>query len=233
MKFIYLTLFEDLVKFYFSDSILSRALKSNLIELEFINPRDFTNSKHKKVDDYLIGGGAGLLMQIQPIDSALNYLKKKYEDLYIVYPTPCGKKFNSNDAKRLAKKNNICFICGRYEGIDERIVEKHVNEVLSIGDFVVTGGELPSLCMSDAISRNISGVLGNIDSLNEESFEHSLLEAPSFSKPSNYKNLYPPLEFLKGNHGKIRVLKNSMAKSKTRFFRPDIYSKVATEKEKA
>ncbi|MCI6988477.1 MAG: tRNA (guanosine(37)-N1)-methyltransferase TrmD [Campylobacter sp.] len=222
MKFTYITLFENLIKFYYSDSILKRAVDNSLIEFECVNPRDFSDDKHKKVDEYMIGGGAGLLMQTKPIAKAVNSLKNKP---YIIYATPAGKLFSQNDAKRLAKKSHICFICGRYEGIDERIVEKYVNEVFCIGDFVLTGGELPSLCMSDAIARNIKSVLGNSASLEEESFEENLLEAPSFTKPNFYEDLTFPLELLKGNHAKIKALKNSMAKYKTRYFRPDLYLK--------
>ena len=147
MKFNFITLFENLIKPYFDDSILKRALDKNIFEVNFINPRNFSKDKHKKVDDYMIGGGAGLLIGIQPLSDAI------------------GKKFTQKDAKRLSKKDNITFICGRYEGIDERVIEKYVNEVFCIGDFIMTGGELGALCMCDAICRNINGVLGNANSL--------------------------------------------------------------------
>ena len=230
MKFNFITLFENLVSPYFEDSILKRAVDKNIIELNFINPRDFSKDKHKKVDDYMIGGGAGLLMNIEPLKGAI--LEAKKDKTHVIYLTPAGKKFNQNDAKRLAKLNNITFICGRYEGIDERVVEKYVNEVFCIGDFILTGGELGALCMCDAISRNIPKVLGNADSLTIESFEDGVLEAPSFTKPNSFENLLVVSEFLKGNHGKMSALKNSMAILKTKYFRPDLYQKAKSTKTK-
>ena len=129
MKFNFITLFENLIKPYFDDSILKRALDKNLFEVSFINPRDFSKDKHKKVDDYMIGGGAGLLIGIQPLSDAILNIKNKNPNTHIIYLTPVGKKFTQKDAKRLSKKDNITFICGRYEGIDERVIEKYVNEV--------------------------------------------------------------------------------------------------------
>ncbi|MDO5045135.1 tRNA (guanosine(37)-N1)-methyltransferase TrmD [Campylobacter sp.] len=225
MKFTFLTLFENLIKPYFSDSILSRAISDKKIEVRFVNPRDFSKDRHKKVDEYMIGGGAGLLMMAQPIDDAMKYVKEKESGVYTIFLTPAAKKFTQNDAKRLAKKDHICFVCGRYEGIDERMVERYADEVFCIGDFILTGGELPALCLADAISRNVSGVLGNDESLSEESFELGLLESPAFTKPNIYENLNVVSDFLKGNHAKIRALKNDMACFKTRFFRPDLYRK--------
>lgn len=222
MKFNFITLFKNLIKPYFDDSILKRALDKNLFEVDFINPRDFSKDKHKKVDDYMVGGGAGLLMGIEPLSDAILNIKNKNPNTHIIYLTPVGKKFTQKDAKRLSKKDNITFICGRYEGIDERVIEKYVNEVFCVGDFIMTGGELGALCMCDAICRNIDGVLGNADSLLIESFENSLLEAPSFTKPNIFENLSVPSEFLKGNHGKISTLKNQMARLKTNYFRPDL-----------
>ena len=219
MKFNFITLFPNLVSPYFSDSILGRATQKGIIEINYINPRNYTKQKHKKVDDYMIGGGAGLLMSAQPLCDAIDELG----DTHIIYLTPVGKKFNQNDAKRLANLSNITFICGRYEGIDERVIENKVNEVFSIGDFVLTGGELAAMSLCDAISRNIPGVLGNINSLDIESFESGILEAPSFTKPNIFDGLSVPSAFLKGNHSIIIALKNHMALCKTRFFRPDLY----------
>ncbi|MDY6134590.1 tRNA (guanosine(37)-N1)-methyltransferase TrmD [Campylobacter lanienae] len=219
MKFNFITLFPNLVSPYFSDSILGKATQKGIIEINYINPRNYTKQKHKKVDDYMISGGAGLLMSAQPLFDAIDELG----DTHIIYLTPVGKKFNQNDAKRLANLSNITFICGRYEGIDERVIESKVNEVFCIGDFVLTGGELAAMSLCDAISRNIPGVLGNINSLDIESFESGILEAPSFTKPNIFDGLSVPSAFLKGNHSIIIALKNHMALCKTRFFRPDLY----------
>ncbi|PID47634.1 MAG: tRNA (guanosine(37)-N1)-methyltransferase TrmD [Proteobacteria bacterium] len=230
MKFTFVTLFPELIRGYFRSSILNRALESKLIEIDFYNPRDFTTNKHLKVDDYMVGGGAGLLMNIQPLNDTLKAIKDKDEHAYFIFLTPSAKSFIQSDAKRLTYKKNLVFVCGRYEGFDERVVEKWADEVLSIGDFVLTGGELPALSMCDAISRHIKGVLGNENSLDEESFEDGLLEAPAFSKPNVFEENSVPLEFLKGNHGKITALKNEMAEHKTKFFRPDLYKKSVKRK---
>lgn len=221
MKFTYVTLFPNLIKPYFYDSILKRAVDSNLLEYEFYNPRDYTKNKHKKVDKQMVGGGAGMLMTPQPLFDCLEQIKKENEDAYIIFPLAAAKPFKQNDAKRLAKKKNIVFVSGRYEGIDERVCEKYANEVFSIGEFVLTGGELPSLVMSDAISRNIEGVLGNAQSLEYESYEDNLLEAPSFTKPEIFQNLSVVKEYLKGNHSKISDLKFQMSICKTKYYRPN------------
>lgn len=225
MRYTFVSLFENLISGYFSASILANSIKKNIIEVDYFNPRDYTKNKHKKVDDYMIGGGAGLLMSPQPLDDTLKDIQQKYQMPYFIFLSPSGKKFIQKDAKRLAKKEHIVFVCGRYEGIDERIVESYANEVFSTGDYVLTGGELPALCMCDAISRNIKDVLGNANSLDIESYENHLLEAPSFTKPNKFKQSLIPLEFLKGNHGKIATLKKEMSIFKTQFFRPDLYKK--------
>jgi tRNA (guanine37-N1)-methyltransferase len=224
MNFTFITLFPKLIDFYFKDSILKIAVDKNLIKYDFLNPKDFTINKHKKVDDTLCGGGAGQLMTIQPLFDCIEKIKKQYDDAYIIFPLAVAKPFTQNDARRLVKKKNIVFISGRYEGIDERVIETYANEVFSVGDYILTGGELPSLVMCDSISRNIDGVLGNKASLDGESFREieniSLLEAPNFTKPIKYKDLYIPSEYLKGNHAKIHDLKNKMSVCKTKYYRP-------------
>jgi len=221
LKFIFVTLFPNLIEPYFKDSILKRAVERNLISYEFYNPRDFTKNKHKKVDDQMIGGGAGMLLVCQPLFDCLDKIKTKNKDAYIIFPLAAAKPFTQNDAKRLANKKNIVMVSGRYEGIDERVIEKYANEVFSIGEFILTGGELPSLVIADAITRNIDGVLGNVNSLEVESYENNLLEAPSFAKPENYQNLSVVKEFLKGNHSKICDLKFQMSICKTKYYRPN------------
>ena len=225
MRFTFITLFESLIRPYFNDSILKRAIERELFEIDFVNPRDFAFDKHKKVDDYKIGGGAGLLLKPEPLSLAIESVLENSQDAHIIFTTPVGKLFRQNDAKRLSKKSHLVFVSGRYEGIDERVIEKYADELFSIGDFVLTGGELASLAMCDAISRNIEGVLGNTSSLKEESYEESLLEAPSFTKPNIFENIAPPSEFLKGNHGKIAALKKTLALAKTKFHRADLYLK--------
>jgi len=230
MKFTFVTLFANLVEGYFEDSILKRAIEKNLFFVDYLNPRDFSDNKHSKVDDTAVGGGAGIVMNPQPLYDSLRDLKKRDKDVHIVFLTPVAKPFRQNDAKRLAKKTHIAFVSGRYEGIDERVIEEFADEVFSIGDYILTGGELVSLVLCDAISRNIEGVLGNSDSLSVESFETSLLEAPSFSKPKNYEENSVPSEYLKGNHSKIRSLKLALSECKTKFFRPEQLLKHRTRK---
>lgn len=218
MRFTYVTIFSNLIEGYFQDSILKRGIEAGKFFVTYLNPRDFSTSKHHKVDDTAAGGGAGMVMTPQPLFDALQTL---CDDAHIIFVAPVGKQFTQNDAKRLATKPHVVFVSGRYEGIDERVVEKFADEVFSIGDYVLTGGELPSLVMTDAIVRNIEGVLGNSESLEYESFESPLLEAPSFGKPPIYENMSVPSEYLKGNHSKIRALKSSLSECKTKYFRPE------------
>jgi len=225
VKFSFVTLFPDLIKPYFEDSILKKAIEKKLIQLDFFNPRDYTKNKHNKVDETLCGGGAGQLLSPQPLFDLLDTITTQDRDTYIIFPLAAAKPFKQNDAIRLAKKKHLLFVSGRYEGIDERVIETYANEVFSIGDYILTGGELASTVMADAISRNCEGVLGNSDSLTEESYntneENQLtLEAPSFTKPINFNNLQVPSELLKGNHAKIRNLKSKLSRCKTQYFRP-------------
>lgn len=221
MKFTFITLFQNIVEGYFRDSILKRAIEKEIINISFLNPRDYSSNKHNKVDDAAVGGGAGMVMNPQPLYDCLADLKKQDKDVHIVFLTPVAKQFKQNDAKRLSKKSHVAFVSGRYEGIDERVIEKYADEVYSIGDYILTGGELPSMVMCDAISRNVTGVLGNSESLDIESFETPLLEAPAFSKPTNFRNNSVPKEYLKGNHSKIRTLKIALSECKSKFFRPE------------
>ena len=226
MQFSFVTLFPNLIKGYFSESILKRAIEDKKIFIDFFNPRDFTTDKHNRVDAPMVGGGAGMLMTPQPLIDTINSIKERSPHAHIVFLSPVAKTFNQNDAKRLAGKEHIVFVSGRYEGIDERVIEAYADELFSIGDFILTGGELASMVVCDAISRNVNGVLGNSDSLSVESFESSLLESPSFTKPKNYEENKVVSEFLKGNHSKITDLKRGLALCKTKYFRPDLYKKV-------
>jgi tRNA (guanine37-N1)-methyltransferase len=225
MKFTFVTLFPNLIKGYFSESILKRAIEDEKIAIDFYNPRDFTTDRHNRVDAPMIGGGAGMLMTPQPLMDTLKQIKKDAPTAHVVFVSPVAKRFTQNDAKRLAKKEQVVVVSGRYEGIDERVIESEADELFSIGDFILTGGELASMVLCDAIARNVEGVLGNSDSLSVESFEDALLEAPSFTKPAEYEGKKVISEFLKGNHSKITDLKSGLALYKTKFFRPDLYKK--------
>ncbi|MDO7253257.1 tRNA (guanosine(37)-N1)-methyltransferase TrmD [Helicobacter cappadocius] len=226
MQFTFLTLFPNLINFYFEDSILKNAVSKNLIKINIVNIRDYSKDKYKKVDHAQIGGGAGQVLSPDVIEHAIRDLKNPKHTIFL---SPAGKPFKHNDSVRLANKSHIVLVCGRYEGFDERSIEMNADEVFCMGDFVLTGGELPALCICDSISRQIQGVLGNPNSLVGESFQSHLLEAPNFSRVMNLKkefqNFIPPSEFSKGNHSKIADLKNNLAVSKTKYFRPDLYQK--------
>ena len=225
MNFSFVTLFPQIVEGYFSDSILSRAIESGFMSVDFYNPRDYTTNKHLKVDEPMIGGGAGMLMTPQPLFDTIKAIKESSPDAHVVVATPVGKPFKQNDARRLAEKSHVVFVSGRYEGMDERFIEE-ADELFSVGDFILTGGELPSLMMCDAIARNVKGVLGNSESLTVESFEASALEAPSFTKPKVYNEIAVPQELLKGNHARISDLKRALANCKTKYFRPDMHKEL-------
>jgi len=229
MRFTFVTLFPELVRGYFSGSILSRAIEEEKIRIDYRNPRDYTTDKFNRVDAPMVGGGAGMLMTPQPLMDTLTTLQQTSPEAHIIFLTPVAKRFTQNDAKRLARKEHIVLVSGRYEGIDERVIEEKADEVFSIGDYILTGGELASMVLCDAISRNVEGVLGNSDSLQVESFEAPLLEAPSFTKPHFYENNPVVSEFLKGNHSKITDLKRGLALCKTKYFRPDLYKKGITD----
>lgn len=222
MRFSFFTLFPDLIMPYFGHSIMRNAIHNKKIEVECINIRDYASNKHKKVDNALIGGGAGMLLDPFVLDCALQQAR----DSRIIFLSPCGAKFSHKDSVRLSKYSHISFVCGRYEGFDERSIELHATEIFSIGDFILSGGELGALCMADSIARHIHGVLGNELSLQGESFESGLLEAPNFTKSKqfakkNQENL-PTSAYLNGNHAIISDLKLTMSKMKTQYFRPDL-----------
>ncbi|MRJ01868.1 MAG: tRNA (guanosine(37)-N1)-methyltransferase TrmD [Epsilonproteobacteria bacterium] len=224
MKFTFLTLFPNLIEPYFQDSILKRAVERGVIEVEAVDFRRYTRDRHLKVDKPKIGGGAGMLLMADPIVRAIE--DHRSPDSRVIFTTPAGKPFNQKDAKRLAREySHIILVSGRYEGFDERAIELCGDEVMSIGEFVLTGGELASLVMSDAIARHIPGVLGNRESLLEESFEEGILEAPAFTKPNVYREIGVPSEFLKGNHGRLTALKREMALLRTQYYKPNIAKK--------
>ena len=226
MRCTFVTLFPEIVEGYFTASILGRAIEAGHLQIDFVNPRDYSENRYKKVDEAMIGGGAGMLMSPQPLDSALRAIRAQSPEARILFLSPVGKPFRQNDARRLAKSEiHLVFVAGRYEGIDERLIELYADEVFAVGDAVLTGGELPAMLCCDAVARLLPGVLGNADSLAVESFDASLLEAPSFTKPDEFRGKRIVSEFLKGNHSKIAAIKNRMAWAKTQYFRPDLYQK--------
>jgi tRNA (guanine37-N1)-methyltransferase len=242
MKFSFVTAFPNLIKPYFKDSILKRAIKNNLIEILFYDIRKFSNidcnkarmnikKKYTKIDSPLCGGGAGLVFSPKPLFDCLDYIKNKYHQNpqnrqpHIIFLTPQAPLFTQNDALRLAKnKNHIVFVSSRYQGVDERVIEKYGDEVFSIGEYVLTGGELPSLVLCDSIARNIKGVLGNEESLDGESYGNShLLAPPDFCKPLKIDDLQVPNILISGNHKKIDEYKTKLSQAKTKYYYPNLF----------
>ena len=205
MKIDILTLFPEMCETVFSESIIGRAKAKDIIEINAINIRDFSNDKHRRVDDYPYGGGMGMILKVQPVYDAYIHLTENlpYKPHYI-YMSPKGKPFNQQKALELSKKEHLVLLCGHYEGIDERIIEELVDEEISIGDYVLTGGELPALVVTDAVCRMIDGVLSSEDCFREESHYNGLLEYPQYTRPEIWKNKKVPEILLSGHHENIR-----------------------------
>ena len=230
MKFHILTLFPEMVDGCLQTSILGRAEKSGCISFHSVNIRDYTLDKHKKVDDYTYGGGAGMLMQAQPVYDAWDAIQKAKEGsgekpIRTVYVTPQGSTFTQKLAQELAQEEELIFLCGHYEGIDERVLEEVVTDNISIGDYVLTGGELPAMVMIDAIARLVPGVLHNEESAQTESFQNDLLEYPQYSRPPIWHEKAVPEVLLSGNHEKIAKWRLEQSIERTKERRPDLYKK--------
>ena len=204
INFSILTIFPEMIMQGLDASILGRAQEKGLISVNAVNIRDFTNSKHGKVDDYPYGGGAGMVMQAQPIYDAYKSVEEKLiSKPRVIYVTPQGKTFNQGMAEEFSKEENIVFLCGHYEGIDERVLEEIVTDNVSIGDYVLTGGELPAMVMIDAIARLVPGVLNNDVSAEFESFNDNLLEYPQYSRPKVWNGKQVPPILLSGHHANV------------------------------
>lgn len=260
MNFHVLTLFPEMITKGLHTSITGRAMEKGIISLEAVNIRDYTQSKHKKVDDYTYGGGAGMLMQAQPVydayqavlgsiatrrtdccqiaKSALEtaniqetYEHRENNKVRVIYVTPQGTTFHQSMAKEFAKKEDLIFLCGHYEGIDERVLEEIVTDYVSIGDYVLTGGELAAMVMMDAISRMVPGVLSNQESGETESFSNYLLEYPQYSRPEVWHDKKVPEVLLSGDHAKVEEWRLEKSLERTKERRPDLYEKWVAENE--
>ncbi|VEU59307.1 tRNA (guanosine(37)-N1)-methyltransferase TrmD [Mesomycoplasma neurolyticum] len=216
MKINFLTLFPRYFEAFKNESIIAKAIEKKIIEINVIDIRDFSQNKHRKVDDEIFGGGHGMLLQIEPIDLAL----KKTKGFKIAL-SPQGKVFDQKMAKEFSKLKEITLIAGRYEGFDERIIDYLVDEEISIGDFVLTGGELPAMVVADAIIRLVDGVIKK-ESHENESFENDLLDYPQYTRPRNYKDLLVPEVLFSGNHKNIDAWKKQKQLEKTKKNRPDL-----------
>jgi tRNA (guanine37-N1)-methyltransferase len=227
MDFHVMTLFPEMVSQGLSTSILGRAMEKNLISLECINIRDYSaDQKHHKVDDYTYGGGAGMLMQAQPVYDCYKSLESRIDPQHtkrVIYVTPQGSVFNQQMAMEFAKSDDLIFLCGHYEGIDERVLEEIVTDYVSIGDYVLTGGELPAMVMIDTISRLVPGVLNNDISAETESFTDGLLEYPPYSRPEEWMGKKVPPILLSGDHKKVDEWRLMMSLERTKERRPELY----------
>jgi len=224
MRFDVLTLFPDFINSYFEFSIMKRAKDNGIVALNTVNPRDYTLNKHKKVDDTPYGGGAGMVLMPQPYVDAYDSIEKT-ENSITVMLSPQGEPLNEQMVLDLAKYDQIILMCGHYEGFDERIRDIIKPKEISIGDFVLTGGELPALCLIDAVSRRLDGTLGDVESANDDSFANGLLEYPQYTKPRNFRGLEVPEVLLNGNHKEINEFRYSKQLQRTKQKRPDLYKK--------
>ncbi len=233
MNFHILTLFPDMVSQGLNTSIIGRAADKGLVTIDCINIRDYTLDKHKKVDDYPYGGGAGMVMQAQPVYDAWRAVVDRigYKPR-TVYLTPQGGIFSQPQAKEFALEKDLILLCGHYEGIDERVLEEIVTDYVSIGDYVLTGGELPAMVMADAISRMVPGVLTNDESGSTESLEGNLLEYPQYSRPEEWNGKKVPPILLSGDHAKVDAWRREQSVLRTAERRPDLLEKAQlSEKE--
>jgi len=215
------------------ESILGKAIEKGLIQIRTVNIRDFTSDKHQVVDDTPYGGGQGMVMKVEPIARAIESVKSQNPSAWTVYLTPQGKPLHQDLARRLSTQPHLILLCGRYEGVDERVRESLVDEEISIGDYVLTGGELAAMVVIDAVSRFIPGVLGSDRSAEEDSFYNSLLEYPQYTRPPNFRGHCVPEVLLSGNHSAISLWRRKEALRQTSLRRPDLLAKAElTEEDK-
>ncbi len=222
MKFTILTLFPELVEPFFTSSIMAKAVDRGLVEYEIINIRDFTTDKHKTCDDAPYGGGAGMVLMPQPLGAALDSVGGLEKT--VVYPSPSGKPLDQATAYSLAQEKELVFVCGRYEGIDQRVIDRYVNQEVSIGDYVISSGEISTLVVVDAVYRLLDGVISG-ESLVEESFSDNLLEYPHYTRPEEYWDMRVPDVLLSGHHKKIEEWRMEQRIKRTKERRPDLHAK--------
>ena len=226
MNYHVLTLFPEMIENGMNTSITGRAITKGLLSLEAINIRDFAFNKHQKVDDYPYGGGAGMLMQAEPVYLSYESIAERIgRKPRVIFLTPQGKTFNQDMAKEFALEEDLVFLCGHYEGIDERVLEEIVTDYVSIGDYVLTGGELPAMVMMDSISRMVPGVLNNQESGETESFSGNLLEYPQYSRPEDWHGKKVPEVLLSGHHANVDKWRREQSIIRTAKWRPDLLPK--------
>ena len=226
MRIDILTLFPEMCRSVYTQSITGRAIKKGCIEIYSRNIRDYTADKHNNVDDTPYGGGMGMIMQVQPIYDCYKALCEEIGTKpYLIYMSPQGRVLTQETVKELSKKSNIAILCGHYEGVDQRVIDLIADDEISIGDYVLTGGELPALVLADAVSRMIPGVLPNAEAMENESHYDGLLEYPQYTKPAVWNNIEVPEVLLSGHHENIEKWRREQSLKRTKERRPDLYEK--------
>ncbi len=222
MNFQVLTIFPEMVEAYFAGGMMRKAVDSGIVSASAVNIRDYAVGKHRVTDDKLYGGGCGMVMKPEPLAGAIKAAKKKFPDAKVVYLTPQGRPFNPAVAQGLSDAGGLIFVCGRYEGIDERICDTLIDDEISIGDYVLTGGELPAMVVADAVVRLVPGVLGGEDSAEKETFSDGLVEHAQYTRPSVFKGQSVPDVLLSGNHAAIEHWRHETSLIRTLLKRPDL-----------
>ncbi|WP_438865574.1 tRNA (guanosine(37)-N1)-methyltransferase TrmD [Neptunicella sp.] len=226
------SLFPEMFQAFTEQGVTGRAVKNELLKVEFFNPRDFTHDKHRTVDDRPYGGGPGMLMMVQPLTDAIHAAKKAAgNQAKVIYLSPQGKKLDQQGVKQLSENDNLILVAGRYEGIDERVIQAEVDEEWSIGDYVLSGGELPAMILMDAIARYVPGVLGHEQSAEQDSFNDGLLDCPHYTRPEDLNGQLVPGVLLSGNHQKIRQWRLKQSLGRTWQRRPELLNSLALTEE--
>lgn len=226
MKINIMTLFPEMCEAVLCESIIGRARENGFVEIECVNIRDYTTDKHNRVDDAPYGGGMGMLMQVQPIDDCYKAIcEKSGKKSRLIYMSPCGEVLTQEKVKKLASLDEITLLCGHYEGIDRRVIDSLVDEEISVGDYVLTGGELPALILADAVSRMLPGVLPNDEAKELESHYNGLLEYPQYTRPYEWNGLKVPDVLISGHHGNIEKWRREQSLLMTAKYRPDMLAK--------
>lgn len=229
-----ITLFPEMFRAVTDFGVTGRAVKNGLLELHTWNPRDFTHDRHSTVDDRPYGGGPGMLMMVQPLRDAIHAAKAAAgEEVKVIYLSPQGRKLDQQGVTELAKSSRLILVCGRYEGIDERIIQTEVDEEWSVGDYVLSGGELPAMTMIDAVSRLVPGVLGKQASAEQDSFSDGLLDCPHYTRPESLDGLDVPAVLLSGNHEQIRLWRLQQSLGRTLLRRPELLQNLALTDEQS
>ena len=233
-QFAIITPVPDIIDSFVQNSILKKIIERRMVQLKVVNLRDYGLGKHKQIDDTPFGGGGGMIIKPEPlfdaIDASFSWMMNK-DNIRVIYPSPIGERWNQNSAEQLSRNNNIILICGHYKGIDERVIDEYVTDQYSVGDFVMTSGEIPALIIMDSISRLIPGALNNLESVLNDSFSHRLLDHPHYTTPRIFRNRSVPELLLNGNHKHIDQWRLSHRKSRTIKYRPDLWEKYIKIKE--